>query len=314
MIIQPWRSPASRYAPTPLRGGWPAGTGSVGRPGAHPAGSAMGTQGRPRLPLPPAAMPLLRRGRPLKRWCYVGMFGADVMLCAGTARVGPLPQAFWAVWDRRTGVLDTQTQLLPTGQIQVGPKSVYVRSGSARLELAVSPAGEPVEVVSPHGGGYIWTRKVPVRVDGHLTLGMEIRPVSGYGILDQSAGYHARETEWEWSAGVGTTVDGWPVTWNLVRGVHDSETMSERTVWVNGRPAEVPPVRFSDDLDELWGWDGSVLEFEEEAVRHRRDSIGLVTSDYVQPFGRFHGTLPGGVELSGQEPAFGVMERHRARW
>jgi hypothetical protein len=182
------------------------------------------------------------------------------------------------------------------------------------MELAVSPTGESVEVVSPHGRSYIWTRKVPCRVDGHLTLGMEVHSISGQGILDESAGYHARQTEWEWSAGSGTTVDGWPVTWNLVRGIHDSDSMSERTVWVNGRPAEVPPVRFSRDLDEIWGADGSLLRFDAEATRQRKDHLGLVSSDYVQPFGRFTGTLPGGVELSEHDPAFGVMERHRARW
>jgi hypothetical protein len=259
-------------------------------------------------------MPLRQGTRPLKRWCYVGVFGTDVMLSAGTARVGPLAQSFWALWDRRSGVLDTETQLVHPGRIQVDPKSVEVRSGTARIELAISPAGEAVEVVSPHGRSYIWTRKVPIRAHGHVTLGMEARPLHGSGILDQSAGYHARETEWEWSAGVGTTIDGWPAVWNLVRGVHDSATMSERTVWVNGRPVEAPPVRFSEDLDELWGSDGSLLHFQEEATRARRENLGWLRSDYVQPFGRFRGTLPGGVELSGHEPALGVMERHRARW
>jgi hypothetical protein len=250
----------------------------------------------------------------LKRWCYVGAFGPDIMLCAGTARVGPARQAFWAVWDRQAGTLDTETRLVGARRIRVTPERVTVRSGSTRMELAVSPTGDPVEVVSPHGNSYIWTRKVPIRVDGHLTLGMEVRSVSGHGILDESAGYHARDTEWEWSAGVGTTVDGWPVTWNLVRGLHDSETMSERSVWVNGRPAEVPPVRFSAELDELWGADGTVLRFATEATRRRREHLGFVSSDYVQPFGRFSGSLPGGVELAERDPAFGVMERHRARW
>ena len=235
-------------------------------------------------------------------------------MCAGTAAVGPLGQGFWAVWDRQTGVLDTETRLLGAKVIRVSPKAVSVRSGPARMELAVSPIGDPVEVVSPHGSSYIWTRKTPIRADGHFTLGMEARPVSGVGLLDESAGYHARTTEWEWSAGVGTTVDGWPVTWNLVRGVHDSETMSERTVWVNGQAREAPAVRFSADLDELWGSDGSILHFEEEASRQRHEQFGVISSDYLQPFGSFHGTLPGGVELSEQEPALGVMERHRARW
>lgn len=278
--------------------------------GSHPAG----LPGQPRMPIPPQPMPLRRGTRPLKRWCYVGAFGPELMLCTGTARVGPLGQSFWAVWDRRTGVLDTETQLRPARRIRVDPRSVAIRSGSTRLELAVSPAGAPTEVVSPHAGSYIWTRKTPIRVDGHLTLGMETRPVSALGILDESAGYHARDTAWEWSAGVGTTVDGWPVAWNLVRGVHDAETMSERTVWVHGRPTEAPPVRFSADLDELWASDGSVLRFREEARRARNENLLVVRSRYVQPFGRFEGTLPGGVELSEHEPSFGVMERHRARW
>jgi hypothetical protein len=259
-------------------------------------------------------MPLRQGTRLLKRWCYVGLFGPGVMLSAGQAQVGPLAQSFWALWDRRRGVLETETQLLQPGRIHVDPKTVRIRSGSARMELAISPVGEPVEVVSPHGRSYIWTRKVPIRAHGHITLGMEARPLQGVGILDESAGYHARETEWRWSAGVGTTVDGWPAVWNLVRGIHDSETMSERTVWVNGRPAEVPTVRFSEQLDQMWGEDGSVLHFEEEARRVRRDNLGWLRSDYVQPFGRFRGVLPGGVELSEHDPAFGVMEHHQARW
>ncbi len=258
-------------------------------------------------------MPLARGTRPLKRWTYLGIFGPDLMLCAGSARLGVVPQSFWAVWDRRAGVLDTETQLVHPGRVEVTDQAVAVRSGPVRLELALSPVGEAVEVVSPHGRSYIWTRKIPVRADGHLTVGMDIRPVSALGILDQSAGYHARVTEWEWSAGVGTTVDGWPVVWNLVRGIHDAPSMSERTVWVNGRADEVPPVRFAADLDELWGADGTLLRFDEEAARMRRDHLGLVSSDYIQPFGRFAGRLPGGVELA-EDTAFGVMERHRARW
>jgi hypothetical protein len=39
--------------------------------------------------------------------------------------------------------------------------------------------------------------------------------------------------------------------------------------------------------------------------------MGLVSSDYVQPFGSFSGALPGGIELAS---GLGVMERHRARW
>ena len=61
------------------------------------------------LPLPPTllgvdpgrwAMPLARRGRPLKRWRYVGVFGPELMLCAGDARIGPVRQRWWAMVER----------------------------------------------------------------------------------------------------------------------------------------------------------------------------------------------------------------------
>jgi hypothetical protein len=259
-------------------------------------------------------MPPRQGTRPLKRWCYVAVFSEEALICAANVRVGPLRQSFWAHWDRTSGTFDEQTRLLRTRPIRVGGDRVTVRSGDARLELALSPAGDPVEVLSPHGRSYIWTRKTPVRALGHYAVGMDVRPVSGTGILDESAGYHARRTEWEWTAGSGVTVDGHAVTWNLVRGIHDGEHHSERTVWLDGRPVEAPPVRFSPDLDDVVGADGSILTFEAEAVRGRRDNLGLISSEYTAPFGRFAGRLPGGIELSEHEPALGVMERHRARW
>src|SRR5215210_3403516 len=101
------------------------------------------------IPLPPARMAPLRARRPLKRWRYVGVYGPEVMLCAGRVSVGGAPQRLWAVWDRRAGVLDERTRLRHG--------AVRVRDRGVEIELAVEPAGEPVEVVSAHGRAYIWT-------------------------------------------------------------------------------------------------------------------------------------------------------------
>src|SRR5579875_3275667 len=66
-----------------------------------------GTFGHPRpaalrgLSLPPAPMPSHLGSRPLKAWRYLGLFGAELMVCLAAVRVGPARQAFWAVWDRR---------------------------------------------------------------------------------------------------------------------------------------------------------------------------------------------------------------------
>ena len=174
-------------------------------------------------------MPLVRGGRPLKRWSYVGAYGPDLMLCAANGRIGVIPFSWWAVWDGER-----------------------LREGSGRLDVDIE-GGAEIEVVSPHGSQYAWTRKREARVR------FQARDLRG--IVDQSAGYHARHTSWRWSAGVGALVSGEPVAWNLVEGIHDAPEASERTVWVAGEPREVPPVAF----DGLRGVGG--LRFEPVAVR-----------------------------------------------
>jgi hypothetical protein len=136
-------------------------------------------------------------------------------------------------------------------------------------------------------------------------------PVDARAVIDDSAGYHARRTTWSWSAGVGITVDGRELAWNLVDGVHDSQQNSERTVWVEGAPHEVGPVRFADSLDRIDFAEGGALRCDIESMRSRRDNLLLVSSNYRQPFGSFSGTLPEGLELAS---GHGVMEWHDARW
>jgi hypothetical protein len=255
------------------------------------------------LALPPAPMPRRQGRRPLKQWRYVGVYGSDVMLCAGAARIAGMRQSFWAVWDRSR--LWERTRLrggrvdLPDGAARVAEREVSV-------DLVVEPDGDAVEVVSRHGASYIWTRKVPLRATGLVTLEGRTLAIDAAGLLDDSAGYHARRTAWEWSAGAGIAAGGERVVWNLVAGIHDAPRDSERTVWVDGVASEVDPVFFAEGLDAV-----GELRFTPEAERVRRDDLLLLASDYHQPFGTFAGTLPDGTEL---RSGYGVMERHRARW
>jgi hypothetical protein len=132
------------------------------------------------------------------------------------------------------------------------------------------------------------------------------------GLIDDSAGYHARRTDWVWCAGVGEDDDGTPLCFNIVSGVHDAPAGSERTVWVAGSACELPPATFADDLSAVsFAQDHAVLVFTEEARRARSDDFKIMASNYVQPFGTFAGTLPGGVRVA---RAWGVMERHSVRW
>jgi hypothetical protein len=257
------------------------------------------------LPLPPGRMPLVRDRRPLKRWRYVGVYGPELMLCVGDARVAGIPQRWWAValpdgtlyertTARRGGVA------LSRGRVQVDAGEV-----SIRLELEERPG---VEVVSPHGPSFIWTSKqAPVRVWGRVSAGGAVWELDGeLGFVDDSAGYHERRTRWRWSAGVGRAASGERVAWNLVEGVHDAPDVSERTVWVDGLQHEVEAQPFATDLSRVGD-----LRFTEWCAREDHANRLLFRSAYRQPFGSFSGILPGGLRLA---EGNGVMEWHDVRW
>jgi Protein of unknown function (DUF2804) len=264
------------------------------------------------VPLPPRRMPIVRDRRPLKRWRYVGVYTAELMLCAGEARVAGLPQRWWAV-ALADGRLVERTTIsrggveVARGRVRVAARGRDGTDVSIELELREP---EPVEIVSPHGGSYIWTAKrAPVHVRGEVRVGRAGRPfaVDGdHGFIDDSAGYHARHTAWRWSAGVGRAADGRGLAWNLVEGVHDAARASERTVWIDGEPHEVGPQPFAADLSRVGD-----LRFEGWSAREHSMSLGLMRNRYVQPFGTFSGELPGGPALA---QGFGVMEDHDVLW
>jgi hypothetical protein len=153
-----------------------------------------------------------------------------------------------------------------------------------------------------------------MRATGTVRVAGRTRRVRAAALVDDSAGHHARVTDWEWSAGTGTLQDGRAVMWNLVAGVHDGPLVSERSVWIDGRVHAVAPVAFTRALDAVRFDEGGALHFTAEAVRERHDGLGPVRSDYVQPFGTFTGTLPGPAGPVTLRRGFGVMERHHARW
>ena len=249
--------------------------------------------------------------RPLKRWRYVGVFGEDLMLCAGQVRIAGAPQAFWAVWDRRSGVLRERTRKRPW-RVQLADGVVRVRDDDVRVDLRLESPTAPHEAVAQDGAGTIWTRKHGARAVGAVWLGGVQHPVDAHAIVDDSAGHHGRETTWRWCAGVGQDLAGRALLWNLVTGIHDGPFGSERAVWVDGVPREVGPVTFAGDLGGVAFAEGGGLAFTAEATRERHDAFaGLVRSDYVQPFGTFTGELPGVGPLA---TGFGVMEAHSARW
>lgn len=269
------------------------------------------------LKLPPARMPTWRGARPLKRWRYVGVYGPQLMLCIGCARIGPATQSFWAVWDRPASRLHEHTRLRRTG-VRVGldhPGRALVLDGDVEIELVLDET-DGVETICPNGDAYAWTRKQGgVRARGTVAIGRVVREVDALAVIDDSAGYHARHTAWRWCAGVGQTDDGRSTAWNLVEGINDPPHNSERTVWIDGAPTEVgPAAHFAHDLSAVTTDDGVDLSFAAEATREREENLLLVRSSYRQPFGTFSGTLPGPTGSLTLAEGYGVMEQHKAVW
>jgi hypothetical protein len=263
------------------------------------------------LPLPPGRMPLLRRGRLLKRWRYVAVYGPELMLCVGDARIGPVPQRWWAIAEPGAPIREGGS--MRSAGVRMEGSRVAVDTSDVRVLLELEES-DGVEIASPSGerDNYIWTRKqagVPVR--GSVRLDGREHPIDGAAFVDDSAGYHRRHTVWKWSAGMGRAAGGERLAWNLVTGVHDAPRGSERTLWVDGEPREVGPVEFADDLSSVSFVDGGALRFHEWSAREARINLLLLRNTYRQPFGTFEGELPGGIRLA---EGYGVMEEHDVLW
>ena len=245
-------------------------------------------------------MRAISAGRPLKRWRYVGVFGPALMLCAGDARIAGIRRRWWAVAE------PDGTMREGTAGVRLERGRALVEDGGVRIDLSLEEA-DGVETASPAGRSFIWTRKQGgIRASGSVAVDGREWPLDAEAIVDESAGYHDRRTAWRWSAGVGRGERGERLAWNLVEGIHDSAEASERTVWVDGEPREVGPVRFADDLSAVGD-----LRFTEWCAREDHTNLLVFRSDYRQPFGEFAGELPGGLRLA---EGHGVMEEHEVRW
>jgi hypothetical protein len=221
-----------------------------------------------------------------------------------------MPQRFWALaWP--DGRVETRTTFGRGGVVLDGSR-VRVDTGRVHVDVELEEDGGVESVHRSGARGYVWTRKqagVPAR--GEVRVGERSWPVDACAVVDDTAGYHQRRTEWSWSAGVGRAASGEAVGWNLVTGVNDEPQGSERTVWLRGEPREVGPVGFAPDLSGVEFAEGGALRFGAWGERAERTNALLVRSAYRQPFGTFAGTLPGGIELA---EGYGVMEWHEARW
>ncbi len=277
-----------------------------------------------------------RRGGRARRWHYAAAAGPDAAVGAAIVQLGPLATAFAWVWDGDE-VWTWERKSVRDDRIEVGRPGQPSRFGRRHANLTIEPRGDlvldiddvhvsircqtataAVCVTRTPGGGWNSTRKLAGNAaQGSISIGGRDVQVVGGGWSDWTSGRQDRDTTWRWAAGTGMA-EGRRVGFNASTGMN-GETVGEDVVWWDGQPHALRVDRLEPlgDASGAWvvGGDDWELRFSAAGVRAADESLGLIVSRYVQPIGRYAGTLPG---PDGRPVTIdwltGVTEDHEARW
>jgi hypothetical protein len=263
------------------------------------------------VPFPPERLKLIRSWTLRKRWHYVTFWSPAMIFCAARVHVGPLPQEYWGLLVRSPERRFFQKSHVVRRRVTLDDARVSVDDGDVSIEIEFEPSDE-FFVYRPERRAYIWSRKqLATTAIARVRVGGATFETNGVAFVDVNAGYHRRRTKWRWSAGVGVDQHGRSVAWNAIVGLFDTQEHSERTIWIDGVPQEIGPVRFTRDLTTVSFEEGGELSFTKEADLRKRVGLFLIKSKYDHWFGTYKGTLPGGIEI---RDGVGVRERQDALW
>lgn len=145
-----------------------------------------------------------------------------------------------------------------------------------------------------------------------------------HGVFDFTLGYPPRATLWQWASWTGQLDDGRRLSGNLV-----AQTMNglENAVWISAADdthtdvIALPQAIFDDlptDIAQIWhirtADDRLTLQFTPEGARSEAINLGVLASDFTQPFGTFRGIWRDADGSVHTLTGIGVVERHRALW
>ncbi len=198
----------------------------------------------------------------------------------------------------------------------------------ANLELLEDlDSMQPLITVLPLGDNRpLYTHKMVCPVSGSIRLGdreVELKPEKDIGLIDVQKTYYPYNTFWNWATLGGRDSKGRIIGLNLVQNIiKDDETHNENVIWVDGKLSKISAARFTiDDSDYMKPWkiettDGRCkLTFTPIGERAERINMGLILSDYHQPYGIYEGELTDDAgETHKVDGFFGVTEKHLARF
>ena len=218
------------------------------------------------------------------------------MVCVGVVRVGGAAPGVLGGLGRASGRLRERTRVRAAARSPAPRRACACRGVRDRPRRRAS--GEAIEVDLPARRAAHLDAQAGRRASRGTSSPAARARTSTAGVVDDTAGYHARHTEWRWAAGVGATADGRDVRLEpRHRRQRRADRLRARRVG-RRRAAEVGPGRLRRRLDEVRFAEGGALRFAREAERERDDNLLLVRPRLPPAVRHLRGTLPGGVELA----------------
>jgi hypothetical protein len=287
----------------------------------------------------------------LKRWQYLGVCNEEVIFGLAVVDAGYLGNMFTYAFDRGKKELLEYDIIHPLGlateikgnslsgnaSFKSGKTDVYMKivadsieltavvKGRLKAELRFERYSEAMNIVTRVGlkGFNYTTKEAGMAVSGTIGVGdreFTIEPSQSSGVLDYTFGYLSHYTFWNWASGGGFDREGRRIGFNLVQGVNETG-YTENAFWIDGRMIKTDTIDFQyNDLNILDPWrlvssDGKVdLTFYPEGERKKALNLGILMSNFHQPFGRFEGTLRDGDTEYRIQIGFGFTEEHEAKW
>lgn len=171
-----------------------------------------------------------------------------------------------------------------------------------------------------------YSHKMACPAAGRVTVGdrvIDLDPRRHLVLIDVHKAYYPYHMTWRWASCAGFDSEGRVVGLNLTHNViTDDESNNENGLWVGDRLSMFEAARFDfrpDRVLEPWRietTDGRCrVDFRPEGERAGRINLGVVASDYHQPYGTFSGEA---VDDAGKvhviKDFVGVTEFHKARF
>ncbi|MDP8254958.1 MAG: DUF2804 domain-containing protein [Candidatus Alcyoniella australis] len=250
--------------------------------------------------------------------------------------LGPQARVASELWNGRTYFKGIGYKIEIHNNLEQGLHRVKIDVSRRRGKPAISADLELVEdlervqplipVLPISENRPLYTHKVPCPVRGEIRIGdrrISVEEGRDVALIDVQGTFYPRETAWHWATFAGRDPAGRLIGANLVQNmIEDDERYNENALWVEDCLSLWGAARFEFDPEDVMSpWTIRTtdelcdLRFEPQGERAGKINLGLLKSDYHQPFGTFSGRV---VDAKGREHKiermFGVTEYHTAKF